>query len=139
MATHLNGNLGGLKFSQDEEGNWGYIPSGADTVIPFKNLDNFGITQLFSYGSTAGGQTLTTKTISVKDINNYKLLIGQLGEVNGDYGLPIVTVDDFKKGEPISINIGSYKITYTYVTDTSVKVTYLIGDSRSTRLYGISL
>ena len=32
----LNGNLGGLAFSQDEEGNWGYKPSGADTVIPFK-------------------------------------------------------------------------------------------------------
>ena len=23
-------------FSQDSEGNWGYIPSGADSVIPFK-------------------------------------------------------------------------------------------------------
>ena len=28
--------LNGLSFGQDEEGNWGYIPPGADTVIPFK-------------------------------------------------------------------------------------------------------
>ena len=28
--------LGGLVFGQDSEGNWGYIPPGADTVIPFK-------------------------------------------------------------------------------------------------------
>ena len=27
--------LGGLWFGQDAEGNWGYIPPGADTVIPF--------------------------------------------------------------------------------------------------------
>ena len=32
----LNNDLDGISFSIDEEGNWGYIPSGADTVIPFK-------------------------------------------------------------------------------------------------------
>ena len=26
-----------IRFGQDEEGNWGYIPDGADTVIPFKS------------------------------------------------------------------------------------------------------
>lgn len=29
--------LGGLSFGQDGEGNWGYIPPGADAVIPFKS------------------------------------------------------------------------------------------------------
>ncbi len=29
--------MGGLSFGQDAEGNWGYIPSGADTVVPFKS------------------------------------------------------------------------------------------------------
>lgn len=33
--TQLSSDLGGLSFGQDEEGNWGYIPSGADAVIPF--------------------------------------------------------------------------------------------------------
>lgn len=31
----LSRDLGGLKFAQDAEGNWGYKPSGADPVIPF--------------------------------------------------------------------------------------------------------
>ena len=30
--------MSGLSFGQDAEGNWGYIPSGADAVIPFRNL-----------------------------------------------------------------------------------------------------
>lgn len=34
-VKRLNRDLGGLSFGQDEEGNWGYIPSGADAVIPF--------------------------------------------------------------------------------------------------------
>ena len=32
----LSDDLSGISFTQDEEGNWGYKPSGADTVIPFK-------------------------------------------------------------------------------------------------------
>lgn len=35
-VSELNNSLGGLQFLQDAEGNWGYKPSGADTVIPFK-------------------------------------------------------------------------------------------------------
>lgn len=138
VIGQLNNNLGGLKFVQDEEGNWGYIPSGADTVIPFNNFNNIKLASLFSYGTTSGGQTLTTKTVSVPNITNYKLLLAQLGEPMGDYSAPVVTVNDFK-ANPISIDAGTYKITYTYVTDTSIKVTYLIGDSRHARLYGISL
>lgn len=30
--------MGGLSFGQDAEGNWGYKPSGADAVIPFRNI-----------------------------------------------------------------------------------------------------
>lgn len=35
VVHDLNDSLGGLKFAQDGEGNWGFIPSGADAVIPF--------------------------------------------------------------------------------------------------------
>ena len=35
-ANQLSSDLGGLSFGQDAEGNWGYIPSGADAVIPFR-------------------------------------------------------------------------------------------------------
>lgn len=36
-AHELNKKFGGLVFKQDAEGNWGYLPKGADTVIPFNN------------------------------------------------------------------------------------------------------
>lgn len=35
----MNNSLGGLQFTQDAEGNWGYRPNGADTVIPFKECN----------------------------------------------------------------------------------------------------
>ena len=53
----VNSSLGGLSFTQDEKGNWGYKPSGADTVIPFKS----GIkAQSFSV-NVARGQSKTVK------------------------------------------------------------------------------
>ena len=33
--TQVSSELGGLSFAQNEEGEWGYKPSGADAVIPF--------------------------------------------------------------------------------------------------------
>ena len=47
-VSELNSNLGGLNFAQDAEGNWGYIPTGADSVIPFKN--SFIIPKIVFYG-----------------------------------------------------------------------------------------
>ena len=46
MATkvdNLKEDIGGLTFVQDEEGNWGYIAPGADTVTPFKTGDGNGM------------------------------------------------------------------------------------------------
>lgn len=39
LLSNHNTSLGGLTFAQDAEGNWGYKPSGADSVIPFKSGD----------------------------------------------------------------------------------------------------
>lgn len=39
-VAELNQNMSGLSFGQDAEGNWGYKPSGADSVIPFKSSSN---------------------------------------------------------------------------------------------------
>ena len=36
VTKQLISDLGGLSFRQDAEGNWGYKPSGADAVIPFR-------------------------------------------------------------------------------------------------------
>lgn len=39
----LNSSLGGLQFGVDDDGNYGYIKAGADTVTPFKNGANIEI------------------------------------------------------------------------------------------------
>lgn len=37
LFNHVNDSLGGLQFGIDENGNYGYIKAGADTVTPFKS------------------------------------------------------------------------------------------------------
>lgn len=37
----VNDSLGGLTFAQDNEGKWGYKPSGADAVIPFNAMKTY--------------------------------------------------------------------------------------------------
>lgn len=51
VVAALSDSLGGLNFAQDAEGNWGYIPSGADAVIPFKNGWDFS-----EYAKVSSGQ-----------------------------------------------------------------------------------
>ncbi len=70
----VNDSLGGLTFAQDEEGNWGYIPSGADSVVPFKSsiepLDLIGSSQYSFYvdrNNDAGITHTTTTTVTVAD------------------------------------------------------------------------
>lgn len=51
----------GAKIAQNEEGKWGYIPAGADTVIPFKSNDtNSGITLPINGVICFGGSQITS-------------------------------------------------------------------------------
>ena len=68
QLTTLNNDLGTLSFSQDEEGNWGYIPSGADTVIPFKS--NKSILDLYCISESTGNATFDLSSL----ISNYESL-----------------------------------------------------------------
>lgn len=47
-GTDLNTALGGIKFGVDADGKWGYIPRGADSVVPFKSLSPLDI---YNYGT----------------------------------------------------------------------------------------
>lgn len=40
----INSNFGGMTFGVDDDGNYGYIKAGADTVIPFKNFTSLQVT-----------------------------------------------------------------------------------------------
>ena len=69
-VKELNESLGGLKFAQDAEGNWGYIPSGADTVIPVSGGMNNLV--LFIVGRDAGQGLYYAYTENGKDFVNDK-------------------------------------------------------------------
>ena len=88
-----NSSLGGLNFAQDAEGNWGYIPSGADTVIPFKS-GNFTISFKINlkdnnYIPYEGGYRLDASNSGICTIsyNNGNLSItgNSVSCSNGDY------------------------------------------------------
>lgn len=107
-----NRNLAGLSFGQDEEGKWGYKPSGADSVIPFSG--SYKITITGGTVLTIGSNTTTIKTmrgtwtcvieISGGEVSSYKL------SPNGN-----VQIGDFQ-GHTQSLWSNSY------VTITSVQV-----------------
>ena len=59
----LSSNLGNLKFAQDAEGNWGYIPSGADAVIPFSSSG----TSIYK-SATDGSGTISAFTVKAKKL-----------------------------------------------------------------------
>ena len=70
--------LSGLTFGKDEEGNWGYIPSGADAVIPFKN------------GASLAELTLVTTLTSENWTANPNNVVETMELVAGDYLIFVV-------------------------------------------------
>lgn len=56
--TQLSSDLGGLTFGQTAEGEWGYKPEGADSVIPFSNAVDLGDISASSQ-SSAGSRDST--------------------------------------------------------------------------------
>ena len=59
IFIQVNSDLGGLSFGQDAEGNWGYKPSGADAVIPFKGDWELVLKITFGAAANNGGGTYT--------------------------------------------------------------------------------
>lgn len=59
VTKQLISDLGGLSFGQDAEGNWGYKPSGADAVIPFKGDWELVLKITFGAAANNGGGTYT--------------------------------------------------------------------------------
>ena len=57
--NQLSSDLGGLSFGQDAEGNWGYKPSGADAVIPFRGDWELVLKITFGAAANNAGGTYT--------------------------------------------------------------------------------
>lgn len=82
LKSH-NNSLGGLQFIQDAEGNWGYKPSGADIVTPFKTASYPSNITLYSKASISIpviGNTIAFKITTRHPYINFYIdgLIGAL-------------------------------------------------------------
>lgn len=73
-VKELSSDLGGLTFAQNEEGDWGYIPSGADAVIPFSNLLNSTIIILGQ--STTNARDSLSLTVNDLGFSKGLLVVG---------------------------------------------------------------
>ena len=78
---------GGLMFGQDAEGNWGYLPPGADAVVPFKRG---GV-------NSGGGGVFAGSTVFGLDSVVFQSLSRFEGVINGTVTLvespPLTTLD----------------------------------------------
>lgn len=64
--------MGGLTFSQDAEGNWGYRPSGADAVVPFNKKDPTEV-RLTLQADGASNKAANSTTLGI-DLTGYSTL-----------------------------------------------------------------
>ena len=71
--SELNSNLGGIRFGVDEEGNWGYIKAGADTVTPFKKGATIGSVSASTSARLGPGNT-TSLSINFSIPSNARLI-----------------------------------------------------------------
>lgn len=88
----LNQSLNGIKFVQDAEGNWGYIPSGADTVIPFKKgaeitFLGYSITS-FDVSNHEGFEKFTANNFLLSDISFSINIYSSYGAIGNVYASP---------------------------------------------------
>lgn len=120
-VSELNGKLGGLVFSQDEEGNWGYKPSGADTVVPFKSIPSIlvgkqsGTCNANAWGSIIKEIIPTSNTIMVV-CSDYQSSQHEFSVTNGTYEPVLLDSDSMQ------IRISIYRLTVT--KGVSVTITY---------------
>ncbi|MBD5536901.1 MAG: hypothetical protein HDQ99_14860 [Lachnospiraceae bacterium] len=77
----LNGLLGGIRFGVDDEGNYGYIKAGADTVTPFKQEINipasalgFSVSFVCPY-STNSAPLLNMNFVAMKQFSKYTVTV----------------------------------------------------------------
>lgn len=100
-VKELIGDLGGLKFAQDEKGNWGYIPSGADTVLPFKSgVISLGVGIEFDVSSYAGYKNFTSDNFIIEYNSSISSSNGDNGfkkeNVGATYHWPSVNINTYK-------------------------------------------
>lgn len=89
--------MGGLTFSQDAEGNWGYKPEGADAVIPFRSAPSLSFLQ----ASGASGGTYDVKATSFTYTADEAMTVLALCISGGYNGIPAGSRTISSAGEEI--------------------------------------
>lgn len=115
QITEQNNNLGGLTFCQDAEGNWGYKPSGADSVIPFKSCDLEDTTLVGSVHisplNAVGGNTKTGEIKVEEDCEYGMLLISAFADSNGTCANNTYSISDAEIVATFRTGLPSYSNT----------------------------
>ena len=157
VVKELSNSLGGLQFGVDENGNYGYIKAGADSVTPFSN----GIGRRYLIGEViTTGKTEATMSL-VDDMSNYSWLIfiyngsvsdaGTMDFVNDDFLIPtasnfvdaivaIVPTNYFQSQGSINPRIYDHNVTIKYVSNYEITFQRNITSTTSKReidVYGI--
>ncbi len=124
VVKQVNNSLGGLQFGVDENGNYGYIKAGADTVTPFK--------QGIEYVEGGIGAPLSNATIVTFPVDSFSQIIITSGSgilnqyddfsgtsgisAKGNYSVGTYNVDDlFDSGKYFSMNSYAGATTYKLV------------------------
>ena len=125
--SEQNENFGGLTFSQDADGNWGYKVGGADPVIPFKQKQSIEVRVNYYIPQDSGGYHLSysipegkdgymvfwqdyvsTKSESICSVSGAKLISNKDGIYNMQYDRQAMQIYSFTGGTTIKISRGGY-------------------------------
>ena len=110
--------LGGVKFGQDADGNWGYIPpGGADSVIPFKRgsgssegggIIGCEIIKRFGWGTASGAGTFSYSCSAEleKDYKCFFALLGCYVPKNTSYKYTVTP--SFREGSIVLMSPSAY-------------------------------
>ena len=101
LFTEVSDSLGGLQFGIDENGNYGYIKAGADTVTPFSSGNYLTAENTDHTSNTAHSLSLNTQSISNGILVVYSTI--QATGANGSVNISGATIE-----ETIVDNTGFY-------------------------------
>lgn len=83
VVSDLNRSLGGLQFGIDENGNYGYIKDGADTVTPFKS----GFSGSYNANTYHAPWDESSAQVFTIDVSNFKTLTINITSISKCYFL----------------------------------------------------
>ena len=133
LSSRLSDSLGGMTFGVDEDGNYGYIKAGADSVTPFRN----GITKIASFSghwNTDEGDVTLSSPLPSLNVTDYILVpteiltnTGNTGGMNSPIDTVFVPQMTIISNTKVHIKMG-FRKTFTADWGSQFLVTHVNGD-----------